>query len=1497
MNISNSDRKTDKKIAKIENKLEKSLKGNDKLTAALLFRDGFLYLLTIRNYDVLSAFILSHLFKTQIFYSIVKEKIPNIKSVDAVNELEKYNFDMAALILCDCLDLKAQTIYILAKRGRANDLALFIANESKPDKWIMGLTIDTWEKFNGNINKSPVLTQMIRSIGTLIPESLPENPSVKEIIGQYKEAAVLYERMHDLDNALKCYETAGIYEAAEKIYAELKNNEGVSRMAEARGDLEKALEYVVKPERRIDLLIRMEKFFEARNFAAGLEEPDTYFKMIYGKAKTLMNIKLRKNEYVEAMELAEISECDASQKEDILLEGRKYYAEQLRAVSSNEETKKVFRNRIKLEEKYGNFEEAGVIAEEILHDSELASLLYEKANLFNRAIQTISLSTKETYAKSNANIRLAQLHEKGGNLIKAAQLYEVSGNFEKAYVIYNNLQNYSKALDCYEKTENSDRNVLLDLYLKNNKFEKVIESYLKSNTFSDLEKALSIARTYNITTYINEINDRISRYQLENENNLKNYFSTSKEEVLSSYSPVLGIDFGTTNSIGALFNKKTKKVETVPVAGTDQKDFEPSFFGTDENNNVIVGEKARVYSLTAPERVVTRVKRSLGDGKSFHIGNKTFKSEEIIARIIQKIKVNAETYIKQKIHVRFRELLNKNELVYPEMRIEEFLNRQGYFNFQNVVLTVPAYFNDNQKRATKDSAEIAGLKVLRLLHEPTAAALAYGYQKSYTGNLAVIDLGGGTLDISILDVGEGVYQVQNVHGDIKLGGSDIDTALLDYVIDDIKKTFNITLTDKEYPVEINRLRDSCENLKISLSYQNSCTMELIHFLNKPKFSFMLTRKELESISQPVLNRIRVTVQKALKEYNGRIDHFLLVGNATKMPAVVELVKSIINAQYISGINPGTVVACGAALQGAILNGDLHKELLLDVVPYSLGISVLKKDAKTDEEEMSLLIERNTTIPVIASQDYTTTKDNQTSVHIKIYQGEYSEPQRNYFLGDFHLQGILPAPAGKPQIDVKFEIGVDCILTVTAKDRETKRQHSIKIENVASLSTSEKEELKKHFAETEDFDVVKEKAEKVRGDMDTLNEVFRKTVQKINQSMKDFIVLFQEKVEKNARFYKTTSKQAYIIQNMFFQKDQISYMLQKLNDEAHNINVNIEQLLKKHFDFTDKNIMGKMQERYEMLLRQKTSFQHIIASAESDIQNLLAEWMTVLKEMEPDISKMNTVNLANYYFAESKYDKAIDALEASIKSPEGLSREAFDLLLKCYIRLCLYEEYRDLHKKYDSCFRMVYPDFNRLDLYLNNVCNSVFMIYVNGKDGISTGSGFSILPNLIVTNRHVVEGAKAKDIKIIKKSAVIQPIKLDIDPVYDLAVLYVDDILEPFRLGEFESVSPGEQVITIGFPAPKSNSFSENIYISKGMVNSIRNYGELSDRVIYIDSKINSGMSGGPLINDLGEVIGIATFVEYEFRQTENETYTLGNQPVALPVDIVKKYLMNKKAFL
>ena len=509
----------------------------------------------------------------------------------------------------------------------------------------------------------------------------------------------------------------------------------------------------------------------------------------------------------------------------------------------------------------------------------------------------------------------------------------------------------------------------------------------------------------------------------------------------------VGIDLGTTNSVVAVMEGG----EPVVIPNAEGSRLTPSVVAFSKTGERLVGAAAKRQAIINPDRTVISIKRKMGTRERIRIDDKEYTPEEISAMILQKLKADAEAYLGEKVDA--------------------------------AVITVPAYFNDAQRTATKNAGEIAGLKVLRIINEPTAASLAYGLDKKSNETILVFDLGGGTFDVSILEVGDGVFEVKSTSGDTHLGGDDFDMRIVNWAADEFKKDTGIDL--RKDPQALQRLREAAEKAKIELSSMVETEINLPFITadaEGPKhLLYKITRAKFEELTADLVDRLKGPFHQALQDAKldvKDLDEVILVGGATRMPCVQELVRKLTGKEPNKGVNPDEVVAIGAAIQAGVLGGEVKDVVLLDVTPLSLGIETLGG-------VFTKLIERNTTIPTRKSEIFTTAADGQTEVEIHVLQGEREMARDNKTLGRFHLTGIPPAPRGVPKIEVTFDIDANGIMHVSAKDLGTGKQQAITITGSSNLTRDEIDRMVKEAQSHAEEDRRRREEAEVRNQADSL----------------------------------------------------------------------------------------------------------------------------------------------------------------------------------------------------------------------------------------------------------------------------------------------------------------------------------------------------------------------------------------------------------------------------
>jgi molecular chaperone DnaK len=541
---------------------------------------------------------------------------------------------------------------------------------------------------------------------------------------------------------------------------------------------------------------------------------------------------------------------------------------------------------------------------------------------------------------------------------------------------------------------------------------------------------------------------------------------------------ILGIDLGTTNSCMAIMEGG----KSIIIPNAEGGRTTPSVVAFSKEGERLVGSVAKRQAVTNPGRTISSIKRDMGSTRKVKIDDKEYTPQEISALILQKMKTDAEAYLGEKIN--------------------------------KAVITVPAYFNDSQRQATKDAGKIAGLEVMRIINEPTSSALAYGIDKEEESTILVYDLGGGTFDVSVMTLGDGVFEVQATAGDNLLGGDDFDQRVVNYLVEEFKKKEGIDLTKD--PMAMQRLRDAAENAKKELSTVQKTNVNLPYVTTDaagPKFlDIDLTRAKFEQLIGSLVDKTLGPVKQALDDAGltaSGIDHVLLVGGSTRVPLVQEKIKEILKKDADKGINPDECVALGAAIQGGVLTGEAKDIVLLDVTPLTLSIETMGGIA-------TKLIERNTTIPTRKSQIFTTAADKQTSVEIHVVQGERALAKDNFTLGKFQLAGIPPAPRGIPQIEVAFDIDANGIINVSAKDLGSGNKQAITISGDRHLSDDDIQDMVNNAKEFEEEDKKKREEIEVRNSADTAiftsEKLLKDSADKITEEEKKSVEEAVEKVK-------------------------------------------------------------------------------------------------------------------------------------------------------------------------------------------------------------------------------------------------------------------------------------------------------------------------------------------------------------------------------------------------
>lgn len=1120
-----------------------------------------------------------------------------------------------------------------------------------------------------------------------------------------------------------------------------------------------------------------------------------------------------------------------------------------------------------LEEAAGNYLEAGLQAEKA-QDFFAASLLFEKAEAFGQALSALDSAAPDSVSP----MKKAQLLERGGDYFMAALLYERLNEIDLAIAMYEQSREFARAAELRQQQLGDAQSVFddrfRDLLAKAGRVEQLAQlcaeranderrspnekAQLWRRIKALAEKGLVGQKWLDLATAELPNIEALDRSRFEQ--NAPRWVQRASQEILAEYTDAIGLDLGTSNSVVCLYNKALRKPEVVECKGQRQI---PSVFAINQLGQELVGIPILDLLHKSPRAIITRAKREMGTDRKFRAGGQDYRAEEISARIINHARQFTREYLQKKIAEKVLTIASGiMGSIPPDDWVNEFLvKKPPTIPLSNIVITVPAYFNEAQKQATKTAGTLAGIHVLRLIHEPTAACLAQRIQEHKAETILVADLGAGTFDLSILEAGQGILEVLEIEGDNALGSADLDELIYTHFSDIIKAE-----TGQEIPRNgqaATRLRQACEELKVELSTRSEWTIDLPYLIGDRTIQLHLTRVELERLAFSWLGRIRIACQN-IRRKPSRV---LLVGGGGLMPAVHRCIRDVFKLEPDSAYDPLTVVARGAVLQAASMIGDVQDVLLLDVTPFSLGI---KCQTAPGEFKFDPVIPKHHTIPTAKTQQYTTTEDAQTEVSIEIFQGESSVPEQNFKVGQFILKGVPSTKAGVPKIDVKFEIDVNCLLTVTARDAVTGNQQSVTISDSHLLTPAQAASLQVKFQTSQAQQVLLARLKKLAADLNAkLDEI-----EKVDLST--LLTRLQTQIQSYERYreqYAPTPLDEKKLFEIYHNRAEWETKARLLLDQWGTLGRSVRIWLDAHQNLnrrsaTTENLVQQLVDEGDLLLRRT-------CDAEADTAEVSTTYQRWLNEVEnlPLNHEGDSEALAQHFLNLRRYSEALTQFQR-METPLSLAQA--ELGLEILARSRQREDYAAMLLEYANRLEVHCPDFERLNHSVRIYAASIVWIQVSLGDASASGSGFAINPNHIATNRHVlIDGSTGdcvspENLQVITDQGALQVLSIHL-PSWgedDVAILQVQSDsapLTPLRLGFSELVEVGERIMTIGFPAPEHEGFQENLYCNTGLVNRIRQSQFCTERVLEVSIPLQGGISGAPIFNQLGEIIGLLTF--------------------------------------
>lgn len=1330
-----------------------------------------------------------------------------------------------------------------------------------------------------------------------LPEaSLPPLYEVHRFLGRGVDVVKLADNSTRQQEALKCcIESPRLadVEAGLELARHIENVDAIRRLQKRAGDLLFSLEKyaeAIDRYRDADCAARLSEcherlgqFFEA--LATCPSEQANRLAALAELCQPVVDASVERQDYVEAARqvhglvtnldrVTEVTETVTTRRaevtslrEGVLAAGRQHFSALAQQAASTDRSK-VYETWSQFEEEGGDLARAAQRAEDA-GDCYRAHRLFRQAGLFGEAVRILKVDTTPEGLASRA-----EASADGGDPAGAARLYEQAGQLENAARFFEEAGEPASAARCLREHlgDEAIESPEFAAYLrKAGLFEELVSlcttaiqrkgrgtravdqlRFLVDNEGSSLPPdLLATART--------TLEFLGAQGRREFEEHVQAWVAKARIEVDQRFAAIWGLDLGTTTCSVAIYDCVNRQPVICPWKGRDQF---ASTLSLDEQGNELVGlagEEIFAHGLVGH---INASKRKIGTHSVYRIREHSYRPEEVAARLISHARSIVEGFLDAQVRERVRELACTELGDVPD----DWLHWAGQHHDlrlprPRVIVTIPAYFHNNQKHATRDACQIAGVELVRLIHEPTAACMAVGHTRQINGRVVVVDLGAGTLDVSFLNVDSGVYEVQQVLGNNQYGGHDFDANISKALVKRLQQTQGIEVPSKG--LANRRLVVAAEYLKIALSTQQHSDFFLRSFVADKDVRLELSQTELEKILEEPLRTLHQTCTEFKTSLVDQPQHLVLVGGPMLSPLVSRQVESVFKMKRIGVVDPRTAVACGAALQGAVLDKKLEDTLLIDVVPLPLGIRIFDKE---DREQFSVLVAKNTTIPTEKKEIYSTHDDNQPAVNVEIFQGQLDARSK---IGHFRLDGIRPAKKGEPQIEVTFSIDASCVLEVTARDKQTGLSNSVTLTDTTLLSPGERDAMARRFGEQ------REREEQ--------RQQLRDALESLRQQASDADGGSSEAIVREWRSRLAAYRPSPIPLDAETQ--------QTLFEMFNNANELESELLLTEVPLSDVVAKTtKFLEYAEKLCEGEPSAQDV-AGALTQAHHLAGEIAKGQSRLQPLRSRLVAWNrvLVNLATAETDplrrflalhdagdYARALEAL-SDLPTPPDYPPHILKQL-DCLAKVGDAAGYRHQLSTHAEQLQIIpfYPE--EPDSFLGHVQSALAEVRITKEHGrVAVGRGFLLSDELLATNQRwlVEEGAGQRRTVATERVEVhldnvlrrVEHIFLPPSAQGDVALLRLTESVDatPFRLGHVSLVRIGDPVWT-----PATGSDSSDGLLS-GLVNKFESFPEWKIRLIKLGMRASAEYSGGPLLNDLGEVVGVLTIKARHGQPSGEET--------------------------